>query len=97
MVSKKKVGGHVIVRTFGAGVHYGQLVSRAGQDVTLKDARRIWSWQGANTLHEIALRGVGGGSKVSEAVSSIVLTQAMEVIACTDAAVAMMAKRGWGT
>lgn len=71
---------YVIVRTVSAGVHAGVLVKRDGQEVTLKDARRIWRWYGANTLNEIALRGVSDKSKVSEPVSEILLTQAIEVI-----------------
>lgn len=33
-------GQYVIVRTYSAGCFAGTLVSRKGQDVTLKDARR---------------------------------------------------------
>ena len=53
---------HVIVRTYSAGVHFGELVSREGKEVVLQNAKRIWSWKGANTLHEIAVRGGGYGS-----------------------------------
>lgn len=68
----------VIVRTYSAGVHFGDLVAREGKEVRLANARRIWNWRGANTLHEIALRGVGAGSKVSETVSGITLTEAFD-------------------
>jgi hypothetical protein len=78
--------GFVVVRTYSAGVHVGELKSREGKEVVLTDAQRIWSWKGANTLHEIALRGVGKGSKVSERVAEITLTEAIEVIATTDEA-----------
>lgn len=74
---------YVLVRTYSAGVHVGELVKRSGKEVELSDARRIWYWKGANTLNEIALRGVGPGSKVSEAVSRNVLTEAIEVIDCS--------------
>ena len=76
----------VIVRTYAAGVHVGDLKSRDGKEVTLTDAQRIWYWKGANTLHEIALRGVGSGSKVSERVPEILLTEAIEIIQATDEA-----------
>jgi hypothetical protein len=75
---------YVIVRTYSAGVHFGRLVERNGKEVQLAAARRIWSWRGANTLHEIALHGVGPESKISEAVASIVLTEAIEVIECAS-------------
>lgn len=76
----------VIVRTYSAGVHVGDLKSRDGKEVVLTDAQRIWYWRGANTLHEIALRGVGSGSKVSERVPEIMLTEAIEIINASDEA-----------
>ncbi len=82
MATKKK---YVVVRTLSAGVHVGELVSRKGKEVKLANARRIWYWKGANTLHEISLRGVAEGSKVSETVAEIELTEATEVITCAAA------------
>lgn len=87
----------VIVRTYSAGVHYGTLAACNGPEVTLADARRIWSWQGANTLHEIALRGVGRGSKVSEPVSTITLTEAIEIIDCAPESVTSLDTAKWGS
>lgn len=81
-----EIGTYVLVRTFSAGVHVGVLAAQSGKEVTLTTARRIWSWKGANTLHEIALRGVGPGSRVSEPVGVIDLTEAIEVIAATPQA-----------
>lgn len=78
-----KPGTYVVVRTYSAGVHVGELIKRIGKEVTLANARRIWSWSGANTLHEIACRGVGVGSKVSEPVPMIELPEAIEVLQCT--------------
>jgi len=73
----------VIVRTYSAGVHYGTLVKRSGSEVVLANARRIWSWTNANTLHEVSLYGVGPNSKVSASVAEILLTEAIEIISCT--------------
>ena len=39
-----KKGDYVIVRTCSAGVFAGTLASRIGQEVTLKNARRLWYW-----------------------------------------------------
>jgi hypothetical protein len=88
MAAKKKQtasGKYVVIRTYSAGVHCGELVSRDGKEATLRNARRIWRWQGANTLSEIANRGVGDGSRVSETVSEITLTEVIEVITASDA------------
>ena len=85
----------VIVRTYSAGVHYGTLSDRRGREVDLTDARRIWSWKGRNTLHEIALHGVGAGSRVSEAVTRITVLEATELIECSAACVANLEKAQW--
>ena len=95
MAKRKQAQRYVVVRTFSAGVHVGTLASRDGKEVTLTGARRIWSWRGANTLSEIALHGVGSGSRVSETVPEITLTEAIEVIPCTDEARANLGAATW--
>ncbi len=82
---KKKKLQYVVVRTYSAGVHVGELVSRKGREVELSNARRVWQWFGANTLHEVALNGISAQSKVSEPTPRIVLTEAIEVIDCSVA------------
>lgn len=47
----------VMVRSANAGVFYGNLVRREGDEVTLTNARRCWYWDGAATLSELATRG----------------------------------------
>ena len=89
------IGKFCVVRTYSAGVHVGVVASQDGKLVTLTDARRIWSWKGANTLHEIAIGGVGKGSRVSDAVPSIDLTEAIEVIECTDDGRKSLTSVGW--
>lgn len=84
----------VIVRTYSAGVHFGYLVARRGKEVDLVRSRRIWSWVGANTLSEIALRGVGERSRVAEPVT-ITLTEAIEIITCAPEAVKNLEAAPW--
>lgn len=88
-------GKFCVVRTYSAGVHVGVVAQREGSDVVLQGARRVWKWQGANTLHEIALRGVGKGSRVSEAVESILVLGAIEVIPCTPEATENLRGAAW--
>ena len=92
MTANKK---RVLVRTYSAGVHYGTLVKRSGKEVVLANARRIWYWRGANTLHEISLRGLDKGSKVSESVESITLTEAIEIIPCAPAGCSSLDGASW--
>jgi hypothetical protein len=95
MATKKAAGKYVVVRTYSAGVHVGELVERRGKEVDLANARRIWNWKGANTLNEIANRGVGAGSRVSEAVTASTLTEAIEIIDCSVAAEANLRAAAW--
>lgn len=48
---------YVIVRTYSAGVFAGELESRTGQEVVLRNARRIWYWSGAASLSQLAMEG----------------------------------------
>ena len=73
----------VLVRTYSAGVHFGYLVSREGKEVALERSRRIWSWQGANTLSEIATCGLDTKRSRVAVPVSITLTEAIEIIDCT--------------
>ena len=85
-----------LIRTYSAGVHAGTLVSHDGKTVVLKDAVRIWRWRGANTLHELALRGPAQDySRISEAVPEITLTEAIEIIPVSPEAAAAFSPR-WG-
>lgn len=75
------IGKNVLIRTTSAGVHFGTLISRKGQEVHLKNARRLWSWQGALSLSEVASKGITlSSSKVSVPVEEIILTTAIEII-----------------
>ena len=82
------IGKDVIIRTYSAGVHFGTLAARDGKEVTLTNARRLWYWEGAFTLSEVAQNGVKKSSKLSVAVPEIILTEAIEIIPCSEAATA---------
>lgn len=89
------IGQFVVVRTFSAGVHLGTLKEANGTAVLLADARRLWRWRGANTLNEVSQKGVGEGSRISEPVPLILLTQAIEVIPCSPSARKILQSSRW--
>lgn len=78
----------VVIRTYSAGVHIGYLKNRNGQDVELIDSVRIWQWEGAFTLSQLAMEGTNepGKCTFSMAVNSIILTEAIEIIETTEKA-----------
>jgi len=78
----------VIIRTYSAGVFAGYLEKREGKEVTLKNAIRIWKWDGAASLSQLAMEGVNkpNGCKFAVPVDRIILTEAIEIIPTTVAA-----------
>jgi hypothetical protein len=87
----------VLCRTRSAGIHCGVLAESAGTAILLTDARRIWRWRGANSIHELALHGADmQWTRISEPVPRILLTEAIEVIPCTAAARANLEQSRWG-
>lgn len=89
------IGKFVVVRTYSAGVHMGTLLQANGTAAMLKDARRLWGWEGANTLHEISLHGVAENSKISEPVELIELTEVIEKLLCTEKAKQNLTRSRW--
>jgi hypothetical protein len=79
---------YVIIRTHSAGVHAGYLVSQNGQEVELKDSRRIWYWDGAASLSQLAMEGVTKpeNCKFAMVLPKIILTQTIEIIPCSKKA-----------
>ena len=89
-----KKGDYIICRTYSAGVFAGTLVSRKGQEVELKNARRLWYWDGAASLSQLAMEGVKKpkNCKFPCEVSSVVLLNSIELLPVTKQAKASIAQ-----
>lgn len=89
-----KKGDYIIVRTYSAGVFAGTLVSRKGDEVELKNARRLWYWDGAASLSQLAMEGVKSpkNCKFPIEVNSVVLLQAIELLPVTKNAQSSIAQ-----
>ena len=83
------IGKKVIIRGYRSGVEFGELVSQNGQEVTLKNARRIWYWDGAASLSQLAKDGTAKPDecKFTVTVDSITILDVIEIIPCTDKAI----------
>lgn len=83
------IGKMVIIRTYSAGVWFGKLAEKAGNEVILHNARRMWKWWAAESisLSACAIHGIKrSDSKIVEAVDSVWL-EAIEIIPCTEKAI----------
>lgn len=83
------IGQRIIVRTYSAGVWFGELEQKAGNEIYLKNARRMWKWWAAKSisLSGVALYGVKPEkSKIAPPVERVWL-EAIELIHCTPVAV----------
>lgn len=79
----------VIVRGDRSGVFFGTLVARVEREVILNNCRRIWYWEGAASISQIAQDGVKKPErcKFTITVDSIVILDAIEIIPCTNQAI----------
>lgn len=84
MLNKK-----VIVRGDRSGVFFGTLAKKDGREVTLENCRRLWYWDGAASISQLATDGTKapGNCKFTVVVNEIVILDTIEIIPCTDKAV----------
>ena len=87
------IGTYVIVRTQSAGVFAGIVEERIGKEITLTGARRLWSWEGAASLSQLAVDGTSKPAKCKFPVEMprITLPECIEIIQVTDVARASIA------
>lgn len=77
------IGKYVICRCYSAGVHAGFFVSQNGDNVVLKDSKRLWSWtaNGGIALSGVAQHGINKSkSKVDSTNPLIKLIGVIEII-----------------
>lgn len=79
---------YVIVRTYSAGVFAGYIESRSGKEVVMINARRLWYWEGAASLSQLAMEGVKKpeNCKFPCEVKRVELLEVIEILDTTDEA-----------
>lgn len=79
---------YYIVRCDRAGVFAGNIKERNGREVTITNVRRLWYWDGAASLSQMAVDGVKKprNCKFTVTVPEIVVLDAVEILACSDRA-----------
>lgn len=89
MTKTNLVGKHVIVRSNLAGVFFGILIAKEGDELTLKDARKFYYFSGANTVEDLANQGALNpqNCKLTVSVDEIVISKFEQILPCTKTAV----------
>ena len=79
----------VLVRADKAGVFFGEIKERNGSEIVMKNARRIWYWDGAASISQLAAEGTKkpNNCKFTVTVDEITILGVIEIIPCTDEAI----------
>ena len=79
-----------IVRCNNAGVFYAEIKERRGSEADLVNARRLWYWDGAASISQLAVEGVSNpqNCKFTVTVPEMTVLEVVEIIPCSDAACA---------
>ena len=80
------IGKKVIIRTYSAGVWFGELVQKEKNEVILKNARRMFQWfcKESISLSAVAVYGINQDkSKICVPVDTVWL-EAIELLPCSE-------------
>ena len=79
---------YYIIRAKDAGVFAGNIKERIGDEVCMTNVRRLWYWDGAASLSQLAMEGVTNprGCKFTVTVPEMTIFGVIEIIPCTEIA-----------
>ena len=80
---------NVIIRTEKAGVFFGNIKERNGQEAVITNCRRLWYWSGAASLSQLAVDGTSRPKdcKFTTVIDEMVVLGVIEIIPCTEKAI----------
>ena len=87
-LENKYEGKYYIVRGDRSGVFAGEIESRNGREIVMKNVRRLWYWDGACSISELSVNGTAEprNCKFTVKVDKLEILDAIEVIEATDKA-----------
>ena len=88
-MTKEMIGKKVIVRGDRSGVFFGTLSIKEGTEVKLENCRRLWYWDGAASISQLATDGTvkPNNCRFTVMVDEIVILDAIEIIPCSEKAI----------
>jgi len=87
-INKRVLNKYCIIRTYSAGVWFGKVLVKDGNEIILGKARMLYYWKtnGGISLSEVSLTGLHEDSRVMSTVEEIWL-KPIEIIPCTNKAI----------
>jgi len=79
------IGKKCVVRCDTAGVYFGEVISKTETNIVMKNVRKLWHWDGACAVEELAVNGVSNpdACKFTVVVALIELSRYSEALPCT--------------
>ena len=83
------IGEYVIVRSNLAGVFFGILIDKVGNELTLAKARKFFYFSGANTVEDLAHQGALNVNecKLTVEIETIVISDFDQLLPCSENAI----------
>ena len=83
-----------IVRTNRAGVFFGKIKEASHDEITMTDVRKIWHWEGACAVEQLALDGTSKpyDCKFTVVVPEMTIAEPIQIIPCTEKAIQSLSK-----
>ena len=80
---------YYIVRTDRAGVFFGKIKKASKDEVVMTDVRKLWYWDGACAVEQLALEGTRKprNCKFTVVIPEMAIASPIQIIPCTDKAV----------
>lgn len=89
---------YYIIRGDRSGVFFGRIAGRNGQEVELRNVRKLWYWDGSCAVEQLAVDGVTNPSncKFTVVVPGMVVTDAIQILPCSDKAAKILGEvKAW--
>jgi len=88
-MKSKYLGKRVIVRGDRSGVYFGTLEAKEEHSVRLLNARKLWYWDGAAAINQLAVDGTSKkeNCKFTVYVESVEISDEIETLPCTSKAI----------
>lgn len=89
---------YYIVRCDRAGVFFGKIKERCENEVVMTDVRKLWYWEGAAAVEQLAVDGTSSPEdcQFTVTVNEMIVMNPIQIIPCTDkAAKSIKAVKEW--